>query len=138
MLSSLEQFVMGGSDSVRAAPTSQFLVDNGLFSSLEYSVSSPGFQDKHAFGSYTWGQVLRLKVFVDAARGYNNDPVNANNNRQYLAGSGVGLVFTVPGSFTANLQWARLNGGRRPGTGPTDPTRIENGSETWLDMTYNF
>jgi hemolysin activation/secretion protein len=137
MLSSLEQFVMGGSDSVRAAPTSQFLVDNGLFSSLEYSVSSPGFADKHAFGSYTWGQVLRFRVFLDAARGYNNDPVGANN-RQYLAGSGVGIVFTVPGSFTANLQWARLNGGQRPGTGVNDPTRIENASETWFDMTYTF
>jgi hemolysin activation/secretion protein len=137
MLSSLEQFVMGGSDSVRAAPTSQFLVDNGLFSSLEYSVSSPGFADKHAFGSYTWGQVLRFKVFLDAARGYNNHPVGATN-RQFLAGSGVGLTFTVPGSFTADLQWARLNGGARPGTGLTDPTRVRNSSELWLDMTYNF
>jgi len=137
MLSSLEQFVMGGSDSVRAAPTSQFLVDNGLFSSLEYSVSSPGFADKHAFSSYTWGQVLRFRVFLDAARGFNNDPVGANN-RKYLAGSGVGLTFTIPGSFTANLQWARLNGGARPGTGASDPTHIQNASETWLDVTYSF
>src|SRR5262249_14971229 len=67
MLSSLEQFVIGGPDSVRAAPTSQFLEDRGLFGSLEYSVRAPGFADKHAFGSYTWGQVLRLRIFEDQA-----------------------------------------------------------------------
>jgi len=141
LLSSLEQFVMGGPDSVRAAPTSQFLVDNGIFSSMEYSISAPGFGDKHAFGSYTWGQVLRFRVFVDAARGYDNDPTDTAN-RKYLAGSGIGLVFTIPGSFTANLQWARLNGGARVNANSkstaVDPNAIKNASETWFDVTYNF
>jgi hemolysin activation/secretion protein len=135
LLSSLEQFVMGGSDSVRAAPTSQFLVDKGALASLEYSVASPGFGDKHAFGSYTWGQVLRFKIFTDAAVGFDNKPVTTN--RQYLSGSGVGLVFTIPGTLTANLQWARLNGGARPGAA-TNPEAINKSSEVWLDVSVNF
>jgi hemolysin activation/secretion protein len=135
LLSSLEQFVMGGPDSVRGAPASQFLVDKGAFASLEYSVASPGFADKHAFGSYTWGQVLRFKIFTDAAVGFDNKPVTTN--RQYLASSGVGLVFTIPGTLTADLQWARLNGGSRAGAA-TDPEAINKSSQVWLDMTVNF
>jgi len=146
LLSSLEQYVMGGPDNVRAAPTSQFLVDKGVFSSLEYSVASPGFSDKHAFGSYTWGQVLRFKIFTDAALGSNNNAVVAagSSNRKYLAGSGVGMTFSIPGSFTANLSWARLNGfqsakASASGSGATtNPDAVTRSSETWFDLTFNF
>jgi len=141
LLTSLEQYVMGGPDNVRAAPTSQFLTDRGLFGSLEYRVQAPGFADKHAFGSYTWGQVLQFRLFEDAAKGWINDPPAASSgtsSSHYLAGLGVGIEFTVPGSFTANLQWARLNGGARPAAGLLDTNAIKDSSETWFDLTYNF
>ena len=148
LLSSLEQMVMGGPDSVRAAPTSQFLVDKGLFSSLEYSVAAPGFSDKHAFSSYTWGQVLRFKLFTDAAVGSDNDAVvvAGGSNRKYLAGSGLGLVFTIPGSLTADLQWARINGYHQQtaagsSTGsvtPVNPDAVTRQNEVWFDLTLNF
>ena len=141
LLSSLEQFVMGGPDSVRAAPSSQFLVDKGFFSSLEYSVASPGFSDKHAFGSYTWGQVLRFKLFTDMAKGSNNDTAGTAiaPNFETLEGSGVGLVFTIPGSLTANLSWAKLNGGARFNpANPNNPAGIKDNHQTWFDLTYTF
>lgn len=139
LLSSLEQTVMGGSENVRAAPASQFLVDKGGFASLEYSVPAPGFSDKHAFGSYSWGQLLRFRVFTDAAEGFVNHPAVGSINRHYLAGNGVGLVFAIPGSLTANLMWARLNGGARTTSNNTlDPNSIKDASETWFDITYNF
>ena len=148
LLSSLEQMVMGGPDSVRAAPTSQFLVDKGVFSSLEYSVASPGFSDKHAFGSYTWGQVLRFKIFTDAAVGFDNDAVvtAGSSNRKYLAGSGVGLVFTIPSTLTADLQWARINGFHTQSTASsgsggsttTNPDAVTRQNEVWFDLTVNF
>lgn len=141
MLTSLEQYVMGGPDNARAAPTSQFLTDRGLFGSVEYSVRAPGFADKHAFGTYTWGQVLRFRLFEDAAKGWINDPPASSSGAQsshYLAGFGVGIEFTVPGTLTANLQYAHLNGGARPGTTVLDTNAINDSSETWFDITYNF
>ena len=141
LLTSLEQYVMGGPDNVRAAPTSQFLVDRGLFGSLEYRVQAPGFSDKHAFGSYTWGQVLQFRLFEDAAKGWINDPPAASSgtsSSHYLAGFGVGATFAVPGSFTADLQWARLNGGARKPAGILDTNAIKDSSQLWFDMTYSF
>lgn len=143
LLSSLEQFVIGGPDNVRAAPTSQFLEDRGVFGSLEYSVRAPGFADKHAFGSYTWGQVLRLRIFEDHSIGWLNEPPSQTPGRVQAGGLGLGLEFTVPGSFTADVQWARLNGGAQKGgagTGGTvaSPFAIKDASQFWFDLTANF
>jgi hemolysin activation/secretion protein len=138
LLSSLEQYVIGGSDNVRALPTSQFLVDTAAFASLEYSVRAPGFAGKPAFSGYTWGEVLRLRLFTDAAVGLLNKPVNSSSKRVTAAGSGLGIEFTIPGTMTANLQWARLNGGARVGTGASDPTAVKDTSQLWLDMTFSF
>ena len=141
LLTSLEQYVMGGPDNVRAAPTSQFLTDRGLFASLEYSIRAPGFADKLAFGNYTWGQVLRFRLFEDVAKGWINDPPAATSgtvSNHYLAGLGAGIEFTIPGSLTADLQWARLNGGARPATSQLDTNSIPDSSETWFDITVNF
>jgi len=138
ILTSLEQFVIGGPDSVRAVPTSQFLTDKGVFGSLEYSVRAPGFADKPAFGGYSWGQVLRFKIFTDAAVGILNDPVNPSTKRIAVEGNGVGVEFTWPGKFTANLQWAHLNGGARPGASIYDPTAIPDATQIWVDVTFSF
>lgn len=138
VLTSLEQFVIGGSDSVRAIPTSQFLVDKGVFGSLEYSVRAPGFADKPAFAGFTWGQVLRFRIFTDAAVGVMNKPLNPNTKRVSVEGNGVGVEFTWPGRFTANLQWAHLNGGARSGASSFDPTAIRDASQLWADVTFSF
>ncbi|MGH8280284.1 MAG: ShlB/FhaC/HecB family hemolysin secretion/activation protein [Gammaproteobacteria bacterium] len=138
MLTSLEQFVIGGVDSVRAVPTSQFLTDKGLFGSLEYSVRAPGFADHAAFAGFTWGQVLRLRVFSDAAIGILNNAVNPATKRVAVEGNGVAIEFTWPGRFTADLQWAHLNGGARPGNSATDPTAIRDSHQIWADLTFTF
>ncbi|MGA9852791.1 MAG: ShlB/FhaC/HecB family hemolysin secretion/activation protein [Gammaproteobacteria bacterium] len=138
ILNSLEQFVIGGPDSVRAVPTSQFLTDKGVFGSLEYSVRAPGFADKPAFAGFTWGQVLRFRIFTDAAVGIMNQPVNPNTKRVEVEGNGVGIEFTWPGRFTANLQWAHLNGGARPGATIYDPTAIRDATQLWADVTFSF
>lgn len=138
MLTSLEQFVIGGVDSVRAVPTSQFLEDKGVFGSLEYSVRAPGFADKPAFAGYTWGQVLRLRIFTDAAVGVLNNPVNPATKRVTAQGNGVGVEFTWPGRFTFNLQYAHLNGGARPGSSVNDPTAIRDSHQIWADLSFSF
>ena len=138
MLTSLNQFVIGGVDSVRAVPTSQFLTDKGIFGSLEYSVRAPGFANKPAFGGFTWGQVLSFRIFTDAAVGLLNNAVNASTERVTVEGNGVGVGFTWPGKFTANVQWAHLNGGARPGASPSDPTAIPDATQIWADITFTF
>ena len=138
MLTSLEQFVIGGVDSVRAVPTSQFLDDKGVFGSLEYSVRAPGFADKPAFAGYTWGQVLRLRIFTDAAVGVLNNPVNPATKRVTAQGNGVGVEFTWPGRFTLNLQYSHLNGGARPGSSLNDPTAIRDSHQIWADLSFSF
>jgi hemolysin activation/secretion protein len=138
VLTSLEQFVIGGPDSVRAVPTSQFLTDKGGFGSLEYSVRAPGFADKPAFAGFSWGQVLRFRIFTDAAVGIMNKPVNPNTKRVAVEGNGVGVEFTWPGRFTANLQWAHLNGGARSGASIYDPTAIRDATQLWADVTFSF
>jgi len=50
----------------------------------------------------------------------------------------VGVEFTWPGKFVANLQWARLNGGARPGVSASDPTAIPDSSQIWADITFSF
>ncbi len=138
LLTSLEQFVIGGPDSVRAVPVSQFLTDKGVFGSLEYSVRAPGFADKPAFAGFTWGQVLRFRVFTDAAVGIMNKPVDPSTKRVAVEGNGVGVEFTWPGRFIANLQWAHLNGGARPGASIYDPTAIRDSTQIWADVTFSF
>ena len=138
MLTSLEQFVIGGVDSVRAVPTSQFLDDKGVFGSLEYSVRAPGFADKPAFACYTWGQVLRFRIFTEAAVGVLNNPVNPATKRVTVQGNGVGVEFTWPGRFTLNLQYSHLNGGARPGSSANDPTAIRDSHQIWADLSFSF
>nr|MDQ2694538.1 hypothetical protein [Pseudomonadota bacterium] len=69
LLVSLEQLSIGGADSVRAYPRTEFLRDKGFFASLEWIVPAPGFADKTAFRNLRWGQVFQAPLFVDYARG---------------------------------------------------------------------
>jgi hemolysin activation/secretion protein len=138
LLSSLEQFVIGGPDSVRAIPTSQFLVDTGAFVSLEYSVAAPGFADKHAFSTYNWGQVLRFKLFVDSADGIVHDSLVRGGAHVNVNGVGVGLEFDIPGSLTSDIRYSRLNGGARGSNTTGDPNAIPFKSQFWAGVTYNF
>jgi hemolysin activation/secretion protein len=137
LLTSLEQFVIGGVDSVRAAPTSQFLTDTGIFGSLEYSIRAPGFADVHAFGNYTWGEILSFSVFTDSAIGLLNSPADPALRRMAASGQGVGVQFTVPNLLTLRAQYAWLDGGARHGP-PGDPLAIPDATQFWLDLTASF
>ncbi len=94
----MEQFVIGGPDSVRAYPIADALSDRGYYSALEYHVNAPGFANKPSpFHGQPWGELLTLQGFVDFARGY---PVGANHlhggHVVTYRGAGVGLIFRLP------------------------------------------
>lgn len=94
----MEQFVIGGPDSVRAYPIAIALADRGFFTSLEYHVNAPGFASKPSpFKGQAWGELLTFEAFADYARGYPVGPDRLNGGQDVVfSGAGVGLIFHLP------------------------------------------
>jgi hemolysin activation/secretion protein len=115
-LVSLEQFSMGGPDSVRAYPVAEVLAEKGGVASLELITGVPGIGSRPAFGSYAWGQVLQFSVFADYAKGELNEPLTSSEDSATdLAGAGVSAQFSVPGRVFARLDLATPITSREPG-----------------------
>jgi hemolysin activation/secretion protein len=92
----LEQFVIGGPDSVRAYPIADALTDRGWYGSLEYHVDAPFLGDSVSpFYDRPWRELLEVEMFYDFGRGY------ASSHRdetpvETLRGIGAGLIFRIP------------------------------------------
>jgi len=96
-LAPLEQFVIGGPDSVRAYPIADGLADRGYYASLEYHVDAPGFGDKVSpFYARPWRELLELEAFIDYARGFPAGADRADTNVFTFKGIGAGLIFRLP------------------------------------------
>lgn len=84
LLTSLEQFVIGGPNSVRAYPIASYLGDEGAFASLEWIVemmdSGSSSFSISAFGDYAYGKL--------------NDPLANELADVDLSGWGIGLSFS--------------------------------------------
>jgi len=113
LLVSLEQMAIGGPDSVRAYAPSDFLVDSGIFMSVEFVFNAPGFADKPAFAGRTWGEVFQVSLFGDGAMGWTNDPTVDQEEKISVAGYGVGLQLRLPNEFDARLDFSRPLGDRK-------------------------
>jgi len=129
-LVSVEQFVIGGPTSVRAYPRSEYLMDYGVFASLEWSIDAPGITGQPFSEGRTWGEVLRLSLFVDYAAGELNDALLNEIDSVDIAGAGVGIHLNLPGRISAKLEAARTLGTDQPSDG--DRTRY------WFDLKYSF
>lgn len=98
VLAPLEQFVIGGPDSVRAYPIADALSARGYYTSLEYHVDAPFFSNKTSpFHGRPWRELLETEAFLDYARGF---PV-ARERATGLApvtysGIGAGFIFRLP------------------------------------------
>ena len=106
VLVSLEQFSIGGPDTVRAYPSAEFLGDSAGFASLEWIANAPGFASRPAFGGHTWGQILQASLFVDYATGRLNQVLPGEVDHIDLSGWGVALQFSMPNSFFARVDVA--------------------------------
>ena len=99
-LPTVDEFSMGGPDSVRAYPVSEVLRDSGYAAQFEYRVNAPFFASAPApfFKNYTWGQLLAVKAFFDYA--YADDshsrPVNSQEGHVELHGPGFGFGLNLP------------------------------------------
>jgi len=106
-LVSVEQFPLGGPDTVRAYRQAQYMMDQGYFSSLELIFNAPDFADTPAFANRTWGELLQVSVFYDVAGGWLKDALPNEESSGYLSGVGIGVHFGLPGSFSANMSVAK-------------------------------
>jgi len=96
-LAPLEQFVIGGPDSVRAYPIADGLTDRGYYASLEYHVDAPGFGNTISpFYARPWRELLELEAFVDYARGMPAGADRAGNSALTFKGVGAGFIFRLP------------------------------------------
>lgn len=114
LLVSLEQFSIGGPDTVRAYPSAEFLADTGGFASLEWIVNAPGFAARPAFGGRTWGQIFQASLFVDYATGRLNETLPGELQQIDLSGWGVGLQLSIPNRFFVRLDVAKPIGSAVP------------------------
>ena len=114
VLVSLEQFSIGGPDTVRAYPTAEFLGDSGAFASLEWVANAPGFAARPAFGGRTWGQLLQVSLFVDYATGRLNQVLAGEAERIDLSGWGAALQLSMPNQFFARIDVATPISDERP------------------------
>ena len=91
----LEQFRVGGVNSVRGYRQDYALGDNGLFTSAEMRI--PLFRIRRI------GGVMQLTPFVDLGTIWNSDETDIDSN--FLAAVGIGLNFSAGNGFNARLDW---------------------------------
>lgn len=139
-LTSLEQFNLGGTPTVRGAPTSAALRDYGGYASIEYNTRGLWFGDKPAWGGRNFNQVLGVSYFYDYAAGLTNfipgDQLDETTERLALYGPGVALDMTLPWDIGMKVMYAHLNGGSR-GT-PGTPGAITDVDQTWFEFQKSF
>ena len=105
LLTSVEQFSMGGPGSVRAYANAEYLVDTGYSLSLEWLLRAPGFAQWPAFAGRRWGEILQFVLFTDTAQGRLNDPLASERKTVSLHGVGGGLRIYA-GAFSMRVEIA--------------------------------
>jgi hemolysin activation/secretion protein len=125
LLVSLEQFPLGGPESVRAYPLSTFLVDSGYFASLEIAFDPPSDPTRvnSSFLGRLWRDALKFSVFADYAEGDLNDPLPNQPEEVTMAGAGLGLRLNFSDRFQLLVSAARPFGTRPPGYEDEEGTR---------------
>jgi hemolysin activation/secretion protein len=91
----LEQFSIGGVDTVRGYRTNQRVGDSGIFGSVEVRI--PLFRNPDGFG------LIQVAPFVDVGTVWNNGDAIAGSNT--LVSTGLGLRWQIGSRFLARLDW---------------------------------
>jgi hemolysin activation/secretion protein len=93
----LEQFYIGGVETVRGYRTSQRVGDNGIAGTIELRL--PIVRDPGGFG------LLQIVPFMDAGTIWSNGIDEANSANGTLLSTGLGLRWQLNDSFSASLDW---------------------------------
>ncbi len=127
LLTSIEQFSMGGPGSVRAYANAEYLADTGYSLSLEWLLRAPGFAQWPAFAGRRWGEILQFVLFADTAQGRLNDPLVSDRKNVSLHGVGAGLRIYA-GAFSMRLEIA----------GPVGDETASNGRDPQYFFEFNY
>jgi hemolysin activation/secretion protein len=93
----LEQFYIGGVDTVRGYRTSQRVGDNGVTGSVELRL--PIVRDPGGFG------LVQVVPFVNVGTIWSNDDDEVTSATGTLLSTGLGLRWQLNNSFSASLDW---------------------------------
>lgn len=91
----LEQFGLGGQQTVRGYRQDELLTDNGVLFSGEVRIPVLRIRD--------WDALLQVTPFVDVGKGWNLDAVDPDPSA--LASVGLGLRWTMGDRLTARFDW---------------------------------
>lgn len=91
----LQQYGLGGLNSIRGYPQNRLLVDNGLFGSAEYRLPLARFGDNQE-------GLLQLAPFFDIGHGWSHTPGSTSDT---LAAVGLGLRWQWSDVMSARLDW---------------------------------
>jgi hemolysin activation/secretion protein len=94
-LLSVEQFGLGGIDTVRGYRQDALLTDSGLFGSVEARFPIARMPN--------WNSTVSLTPFLEFGHGWNRGRNNPENST--LLAAGLGLRWRVGNQFTARLDW---------------------------------
>jgi hemolysin activation/secretion protein len=94
-LLSVEQFGLGGIDTVRGYRQDALLTDSGLFGSVEARFPIVRMPN--------WNSTVSLTPFLEFGHGWNRGRENPENSTLFAAG--LGLRWRVGNQFTARLDW---------------------------------
>jgi len=139
LLTSLDQYSIGGPSNMRGIPTSTFLMDSGATASFEWTIRAPGFYDKPALPGRTWGQIFSLTVFLDRTLGHTNYALANEIEDINLTGAGIGLGFDF-GRLSMRWQIARLYQGNTIYLANSTTPIFQQGSHdtmVWFDLIYD-
>jgi len=92
LLISMEQMPLGGPNSVRAYPTSEYLFDTAAFLTTEWKINLNSFYSDQYPSLNQQKEKLELALFLDLAAGYLNDPLVNEVKSTNIKGYGVGLL----------------------------------------------
>ena len=107
-LVAIEQFSVGGADSVRGYPVGEFSGDDGYNMTGEFRISP--FENK---------EIVQLALFIDHGWYNIKNPAQGQTKNDSLTGGGAGLCFSLPYDIKA-----RFDAGF-----PIDPSSSSEGSE---------
>lgn len=121
MLASSDRFGLGGTSTVRAYPTNEYLFESGVLGQVEWLNKPPVISTWPVpFLGYRWGDIFHLVAFADYGTGWVVDPNASDDSQTILAGYGLGLRMTIPGMLTVKLEaskpfkWAKTVSDQQP------------------------
>ncbi len=132
ILTSTEQFQIGGLNSVRGYPPAEYVGDKGVISSLEWSFPFY-FMPKNLkvpFSKETFYNCFRIVAFYDFGWVGLKNAGSGEEENETLQAAGFGFRFNVAQDFSARVEIGYPLGGNEPSDG--DEPHI------WLEIIQNF